>query len=166
MSIKKYGAAILRERARPVTEFGSELIGFAEKMKQLMEEAAGVGLAANQAGIDKSLFIAKLGDEVYAFVNPEILPLSSETVIDEEGCLSIPGVWVDVERHRKIRLTAQNLEGQPIRVELEDYFARVVQHEIDHLNGVLIIDRISTRERRRVADQLEEIEDREKSQPL
>jgi peptide deformylase len=160
MSIKTYGAPILRSKTKPVTEFNEELAKTVEQMKKTMQEANGVGLSANQVGINKALFIVKLGEEVYAFVNPELVPLSNEKENTEEGCLSIPGVWVDVERYLKVRLRAQNLEGETIEIELEGYLARVVQHEVDHLAGVLIIDRIGPDERRRIAEQLEEIKNK------
>lgn len=160
MSIKTYGVPILRSKTKSVTEFNEELAQTAERMKKTMQEANGVGLSANQVGIDKALFIAKLGEDVYAFVNPELTPLSNETERTEEGCLSIPGVWVDVERYLKVHLRAQNLAGEPIELELEGYPARVIQHEVDHLAGVLIIDRIGTQERRSIAAQLEEIKNK------
>lgn len=157
MSIKTYGTPILRKKAERVTEFDPELGEIAEEMRRTMQAAAGVGLAATQVGIDKALFIAKLGEETYAFVNPVLTPLTTDTDKVEEGCLSIPGVWVDVERYQRVRLQARNVKGEPVEIELEGYFARVIQHEVDHLNGVLIIDRISADQRRKVSDQLEAI---------
>lgn len=157
MSIKTYGASVLRVKAKPVTSFNGELEKTVEEMKKTMAEANGVGLSANQVGLDEAIFIAKLGEEMYALVNPVLTPLSNETETMEEGCLSIPGVWVDVDRYLKVRLRAQNLKGETVELELEGYPARVVQHEVDHLNGVLIIDRIPSAERRRIAGQLEEI---------
>lgn len=158
MSIKIYGASILRSKAKPVTEFNAQFERIVAEMKQKMAEASGVGLAATQVGLDMSLFVAKLGDEVYAFVNPELTPLSAETETTEEGCLSIPGVWVDVQRYLKVRLRAQDVRGNRVELELEGFPARIVQHEADHLNGVLIIDRIPSEERRKIAGQLEKIQ--------
>lgn len=160
MSIKTYGEAILRKKAEPVTSFDGELAHIAAQMKKTMQEVKGIGLSANQVGFDKALFIVKLSDETYVFVNPELTPISNETNKTEEGCLSIPGVWVDVERYLKVRLSAKNLEGETIELELEGHPARVIQHEVDHLAGVLIIDRIGPDERRRIADQLEEIKNK------
>jgi peptide deformylase len=159
MSIKKYGSAILRSKAKPVTEFDGALEQTVEDMKKTMAEANGVGLSANQVGIPKALFIARLSEdgEVKPYVNPTLILLSDEIEKAEEGCLSIPGIWVEVERYLKLRLEAQDIKGNPVELELEGHPARVVQHEMDHLNGVLIIDRIPPAERRRIADQLEEI---------
>ncbi len=162
MSIKTYGEAVLRVRAEPVTEFDDELVQMVDAMKKTMAQANGVGLAATQVGIARALFIAKLSeeDEVTPYVNPILVPLSDEKESTEEGCLSIPGVWVEVERYLKLRLQAQDIDGNPVALELEGYPARVVQHEVDHLAGVLIIDRISPGARRRIADQLEVIKNK------
>jgi len=159
MSIKTYGEAVLRVRAEPVTEFDDELVQMVDAMKKTMAQANGAGLAATQVGIARAFFIAKLSEEgeVTPYVNPTLIPLSDEKESTEEGCLSIPGVWVEVERYVKLRLQAQDIDGNPVALELEGYPARVVQHEVDHLAGVLIIDRISPGARRRIADQLEVI---------
>ena len=159
MSIKTYGEPVLRLKAEPVTEITGDIKTLIEEMKETMNDAKGVGLAANQVGIAKKFFIAKLApdDETRAFFNPSIVPLSDETEKIEEGCLSIPGIWVEVPRYLKVRLTARDIEGNPVAVDLEGFPARIVQHEIDHLNGVLIIDRISISERRRIAKELEEL---------
>jgi peptide deformylase len=144
MSIKKYGSLILRSKAKPVTDFNGELEQIFAEMKLTMVEAKGVGLAATQVGIDRALFIARLGEdgEVAPYVNPTLTPLSDEIEKAEEGCLSIPGIWVEVDRYLKVRLRAQNLKGETVELDLEGHPARVVQHEIDHLNGVLIIVRL------------------------
>jgi len=162
MSIRTYGDPVLRAKAEPVTDFDEELERTVEGMARTMLGANGVGLAANQVGIARAFFVAKLtpNDGIVAFVNPEVIPLSAETEEDEEGCLSIPGVWVEVKRHLKVRLRAQDIKGNPIELELEGHPARVVQHEVDHLNGVLIIDRITPAQRRRIAEQLEELKAR------
>ncbi len=158
MSIVKYGAAILREKAKAVISFGAELADIIEQMKAKLAEASGVGLAATQVGLDMALFIARLGEKLYVFANPVITPLSKKTYKDEEGCLSVPGVWVEVERYEHIKLSAQDETGKEVLFELEGYPARVVQHEVDHLNGVLIVDRVPPRTRREIAPMLEEIE--------
>lgn len=157
MSIVKYGEAVLRNKTKPVVDFDDRLRKTIEQMKAKMFEANGVGLAATQVGLDLALFVAKLGEEVYAFVNPVIVPLSMEKNKDEEGCLSVPGVWVEVERFERIRLRAQDPDGKEVDLELEGYHARIVQHEVDHLNGVLIIDRIPPKKRREISEQLDEI---------
>ncbi|MBN2381224.1 peptide deformylase [candidate division WOR-3 bacterium] len=160
MGIKTYGEPVLRVKAEPVTEITSEIKDLIEEMKKAMDEVKGVGLAANQVGIPKRFFIAKLKEdgEVMAFFNPTLIPLSDETEKIEEGCLSIPGIWVEIERFLKVALIAEDMEGNSVKLILGGLPARIVQHEIDHLNGVLIVDRTSLRERRRVAKELEELE--------
>ncbi len=157
MTIRKYGSTVLREKAVEINKFDAGLIRIVEEMKEAMKQAAGVGLAAPQVGIAKRLFLATLDEKLYVMINPKISPLSTDTEIREEGCLSIPGVWVDVERYVKIKLNAQDINGESVEMELEGFPARVIQHELDHLNGVLIIDRITPAERRKLAEQLEEI---------
>jgi len=157
MTIRKYGSTVLREEAVEINKFDAGLIRIVEEMKEAMKQAAGVGLAAPQVGIAKRLFLATLDEKLYVMINPKISPLSTDTEIREEGCLSIPGVWVDVERYVKIKLNAQDINGESVEMELEGFPARVIQHELDHLNGVLIIDRITPAERRKLAEQLEEI---------
>jgi peptide deformylase len=115
-----------------------------------MGEAAGVGLAANQVGVLRRMFVFQptVEDEPRAMVNPEIVERSEETVPDDEGCLSMQGVLVPVERNLRVTIEARDLDGEEVRLELEGMGARVVQHELDHLDGTLIIDRTTPDGRR------------------
>src|SRR5580765_4266577 len=121
------------------------------RMRQLMQDARGVGLAATQVGILQRVFVFQKGeDDMVAVVNPTLSDLSDETEIDDEGCLSIQGVTMPVERHLRVTLEGKDTEGNDLRFELEGHPARVAQHELDHLDGTLILER-TTHEARREA---------------
>jgi peptide deformylase len=148
--IRQYPDAVLRMRANEVDRFDETLARLAQRMTELMHDARGVGLAATQVGVLQRLFVfqADEDDEVRAVVNPKITARSEETTSVEEGCLSLQGVHVPVERHVTVTLEGQDLEGQPLRLELEELPARVVQHELDHLDGTLMIERTDPESRR------------------
>jgi peptide deformylase len=148
--IRQYPDAVLRMRAREVESFDDDLARLAAKMTRLMHDARGVGLAATQVGVLQRLFVFQAEDdeEATAVVNPEITNRSRETDLVEEGCLSLQGVLVPVERAVEVTLEGRDLEGAPLRLELEDIDARVVQHELDHLDGVLMLERTDDESRR------------------
>jgi peptide deformylase len=148
--IRQYPDAALKMQARPVDAFDDELVKLAERMKQLMHDASGIGLAATQVGVLQRLFVFQRDDEgeTVAVVNPEIVERSDETDVAEEGCLSIQGVTVPVERSVAVTLVGKDERGEDVRYELEEYFARCVQHEVDHLDGVLMLDRTTPEARR------------------
>ncbi len=148
--IRQYPDAALRLRANEVEQFDEALERLAERMVGLMHDARGVGLAATQVGVLQRLFVyqAHEEDEVRAIVNPRLTKLSSETEIADEGCLSLQGVLVPVERPSAVTLEGQDLSAAPLRLDLEEMAARVVQHELDHLDGVLIIERTDPQSRR------------------
>jgi peptide deformylase len=147
--IRQYPDVALKMKARPVEEFDDELRRLAERMKLLMADASGIGLAATQVGVLQRLFVFHVGeDEVVAVANPEIVERGEETDVDDEGCLSIQGVVVPVERATTITLAGRDENGAEVRYELEDIYARAAQHENDHLDGVLILDRTTPEARR------------------
>jgi peptide deformylase len=147
--IRQYPDAALKMKARPVEQFDDDLARLVERMKQLMADANGIGLAATQVGVLQRLFVFLKGeDEVLAIANPEIVERGSETEVDDEGCLSIQGVLVPVERPTTVTIAGKDERGNDVRYELEDTAARCVQHETDHLDGVLIIDRTTPEARR------------------
>jgi peptide deformylase len=150
--IRRLGDPILKSKATPVDRFDDALRGQVSRMAGLMSDALGVGLAAPQLGVSQRLLVYRVGPAapVIALVNPEIEWTSEEGETLEEGCLSIPGVLVDVERPVHVRVRAIDEEGEERRVEASGLEARVIQHEMDHLDGVLILDR-TTREQRREA---------------
>ena len=147
--IRQYPDPVLKLEAREIEEFDDDLRRLVERMKQLMKDAYGVGLAGNQIGMLRRVFVfQKDEDEVLALVNPRIVRRSDETDVEEEGCLSMQGVRVPVERSLTVAVEAKNEEGGDVRLELEGLTARVAQHEIDHLDGTLILDRTDDESRR------------------
>ncbi len=147
--IRQYPDAALRMVARPVQEFDDDLRRLAERMKQLMVEANGIGLAATQVGVLQRLFVFHVDeDEVVAIANPEIVERSEETTLDDEGCLSIQGVLLPIERPAVVTIAGRDEHGAEVRYELEEPYSRVAQHETDHLDGVLILERTTPEARR------------------
>jgi peptide deformylase len=147
--IRQYPDAALKMQARPVEDFDDELQSLVERMKLLMVDAHGIGLAATQVGVLRRVFVFQLAeDDVRALVNPEIVERSEETEVADEGCLSIQGVTVPVERSLHVVIEGKDENGENVRYELDDYEARCVQHETDHLDGVLMLDRTTPEARR------------------
>jgi peptide deformylase len=147
--IRQYPDVALKLAANEVTEFNDDLRRLVERMERLMHDAQGVGLAATQLGVLRRLFLFQPDPETTrAFVNPLIVDRSSDTDVAEEGCLSLQGVRVPVERALTVTLEGKDPEGNDVRFELEGMGSRVVQHEYDHLDGVLIIDRTDDEHRR------------------
>jgi peptide deformylase len=141
--VVKFGDPVLKSKASPVIEFGPELRAEVERMIAIMRDAMGVGLAATQLGVLRRLLVFQAGadSEPTALVNPEVEWLSDEVVVAEEGCLSLPRVSMDVERPLHARFSGLDVDGEPVRIEASGLEARVLQHELDHLDGVLILDR-------------------------
>jgi peptide deformylase len=147
--IRQYPDAALKMAARPVEAFDDDLRRLADRMKQLMTDANGIGLAATQVGVLQRLFVFQAAeDETVAIVNPEIVERSEETTVDDEGCLSIQGVLLPVERPTTVAIEGRDENGAEVRYELVEPYSRVAQHETDHLDGVLILDRTTTEARR------------------
>ena len=140
--IRQYGDPVLRMRAHEVTAFDDDLKALVTRMRQLMHDARGVGLAATQVGIVQRLFVFQRDeDDVAAVVNPVLSNPSDELAADDEGCLSLQGVTMPVERHLRVTLDGVDPDGKELHFELEGHPARIVQHELDHLDGTLILDR-------------------------
>jgi peptide deformylase len=148
--VVKFGDPVLKSKASPVSSFGPELRAEVERMYAIMRDGLGVGLAATQLGVLRRLLVFHAGPDggPSALVNPEIEWLSEETVVSEEGCLSLPRISVDVERPLYARLSGRDVEGKPVVLEAAGLEARVLQHEIDHLDGVLILDRTERPQRK------------------
>lgn len=138
---------ILRQKAQEVTDFGRELQQLIDDMFDTLRHAAGVGLAAPQVNVPWRVLVVEYTHdegappERYALVNPKVVYLSPETEVGTEGCLSIPGVFGDVQRARSIIIKGQDRYGQPVTIRAHGWLARIFQHEIDHLNGILFIDK-------------------------
>jgi peptide deformylase len=148
--IRTFGDPVLKTRAAPVETFDDALAHLAEEMLTTMREHEGVGLAANQVGRLRRILVAATEDEEYVIVNPQIEEAAQDTEKAVEGCLSIPDIQVEVERPTAVTLSGQDATGSPLRIEASGLLARIFQHELDHLNGVLILDR-TDRESRKAA---------------
>jgi len=158
--VRRFGDPVLRTKARPVERFDDALREEIRRMGVLMHDSIGIGLAAPQVGVSHRLLVYRVEPDspVQPLVNPEVEWCSREQETMEEGCLSLPGVHVDVERPLHVRVTAQDDRGEPIVVEASGLEARVIQHEIDHLDGVLILDRTSRDQRKQAVRALREAE--------
>lgn len=154
LEIRKFGDPVLRERAPEtgsVTELHRRLV---QDMLETMREAPGVGLAAPQVGVLERIFVWEVEEDHGAIVDPVITQRSSETLEEEEGCLSLPGLYYPVERAEKVVVRGLDMEGNQIELEAEGLLARVCQHEIDHLDGVLFIDRLAPEHRKEALTKL------------
>ena len=158
--VRKLGDPVLRTRAREVDRFDEELRDEVRRMGQLMHDAMGIGLAAPQVGVSHRVLVYRVEPDspLNALVNPEIEWSGEETEVLEEGCLSIPAVHVEVERPVHVRVRAKDEHGEDIRVEASGLEARVIQHELDHLDGVLILDRTTKEQRKAAMRALREME--------
>lgn len=156
MEIVRYPSDILRQKTVPVTEFDGSLSQLAKDMIATMVEGHGIGLAGPQVGSSLSLFVAQEAEGKHlVFINPEIIGTSVETLPYEEGCLSIPGVYEEVIRPEAVIIQAYNERGRPFKRECSGLLARIVQHELDHLKGVLFIDYLTPMKRDRLLKQYE-----------
>jgi peptide deformylase len=159
--VRKFGDPVLRTKARPVERFDDALRDEVRRMGELMIDAIGVGLAANQVGVLNRVLVYRVHQQapIAALINPEIEWSGNEEEILEEGCLSLPAVHVDVERPVNVRVSAFDEYGEPITIEASGLEARVIQHEMDHLDGVLVLDRISRQQRKEAMRALREAQD-------
>jgi peptide deformylase len=148
--VRRLGDPVLRTRALPVSQFDAQLREQVDRMRDLMDGALGVGLAATQVGIVERVLVYRVEHDspIVALINPDIVWRGDVLETAQEGCLSIPGVNVDVERNVHVRVNAVDETGSPLQVEASGLEARVLQHEIDHLDGVLMLDRTSREQRR------------------
>jgi peptide deformylase len=153
-TLRYYPDEILYQRAEPVADIDAGIADLAESMIETMHRSAGIGLAAPQVGLLKRMFVVHVeGDKPRVFINPQILRTSMEEVDIEEGCLSIPGIYAKVRRPRIVEVQAFNERGRPFTIEADGLLSRVIQHENDHLSGVLFIDHLSERARKRAMKQ-------------
>ena len=163
--IRKWGDPVLKSRATPVDRFDDTLRQQDQRMAGIMKDAIGVGLAAPQLGISQRLVVYRIGSDapLITLINPEFEWMSDDQEIFEEGCLSIPGVAIDVERPVHVRVRAQDETGEERVVEASGLEARVIQHEIDHLDGVLMLDRAKRQDRKEALRALREQEQAERA---
>jgi peptide deformylase len=161
LNIVHYGDPILRKKCKPVTNF-NKIVSIIDDMFDSMYEAEGIGLAANQVGLDMHLFIVDIShtdetDQTHIFINSTIISKNNDEEYFQEGCLSIPGIALDVLRPKKITLKYQTPDQKWHKKKFEGLLARAIQHEIDHLNGVFIIDRVDQKERKKYKKDLKSI---------
>jgi peptide deformylase len=156
--VRQFGDPVLKATAVPVEQFDERLRAEVARMAGVMGDAIGVGLAATQLGVMHRVLVYKVGEDglLAALVNPELEWVGDDVEEAEEGCLSLPGVHVDVERPVRVRVRARDEHGEPVRIEASGLEARVIQHEIDHLDGVLILDRIPRSSRKEAMRELRE----------
>ena len=161
--IRKYGDTILRGKSKKVSEFGPELKPLFKRMKETMIDAKGVGLAAPQIGVSKQIAIVNPEPEddakLLRMVNPRIVTVSDETEKIEEGCLSVPGIRGEVVRASRITVVYEDEDGKERTVHAEGMLARIIQHEVDHLNGILFVDRLSFAKRSLIKGKLKNLAD-------
>lgn len=152
LDIYTLGEEVLRQHAQKVTEFDSSLTMLIDAMFETMEESDGIGLAAPQVGILKRFFVVdtRKQNEKIAFINPEIIEMSHEIGSYEEGCLSIPGMYFNIDRPLEVTVQAQDVKGKAFTIKATGLLARVIQHEYDHLQGTLFIDRMEEDEREKL----------------
>jgi peptide deformylase len=141
LEIVEYGDPVLRERARPVKQVTVRIRVLVERMLKAMKEANGIGLAAPQVGVSRQILVVSLDNKDYVLINPEIVSLEG-CAVDTEGCLSFPSLQGDVARAQRVVVRALDRHGKPFEIEAENLLARVFQHEYDHLDGVLFIDKV------------------------
>lgn len=143
LPIRKEGDRVLRQKAAPVPKVTRRIVRLLKDMEETMYAAEGVGLAAPQVGVSERLIVVDVGDGPVHLVNPVILEAEG-SVVDVEGCLSFPGLYGYVERAQRVVVEGLDMKGRPRRIEAEDWFARALQHEIDHLDGILFIDKATS----------------------
>ncbi len=147
LTIRQYGDPVLKERTRDVDEIDGSVASLVESMIETMYAAPGTGLAANQVGVQKRLFVYDIGDGPVTIINPQIIESDGEWVYDE-GCLSIPGLSWDIVRPNAVHLVGLDLEGNEVSIEATELEGRVFQHELDHLDGILLVERLDEDQRK------------------
>lgn len=155
LEIRLYPDPILRRRAAPIETIDSKIRALADSMVETLIKRVGYGLAAPQVGVLLRLIVADVEDELYVLINPEIVEASEERVLGVEGCLSLPGIEAEVERAKTVRVEGLTPEGERVSIQAEDLLARVFQHEIDHLDGILFIDYLGRAKRQRLLREYE-----------
>ncbi len=153
LDVLTIGDEMLRTNTKPIKTFGGEIRLLADAMVETMHAEDGIGLAGPQVGVLKRIFVTHVSnDEPRVYINPEILESSEDAVEYEEGCLSVPGVYAPVARPSRVKVQAQDVEGKVFTLNADGLLARVIQHEYDHLRGVLFVDRLDEETRNRVLE--------------
>jgi len=147
LEIRKYPDPILKSKSAEIKEITREVQDLGRKMVEAMIENDGIGLAGPQIGVSKKIIIVMTEEGPEVFINPRIVVMSGERELMEEGCLSVPGLFLKIKRSKGVEVEALTLQGKKVRIKAEGLLARIFQHEIDHLNGILFVDRISLRQK-------------------
>ena len=145
--IRTFGDPVLKAVAEPVVNIDDKLVRLTDEMFKVMYEAPGIGLAATQIGVQRQVFVWDIDEERHVILNPQIVESSGEWLYDE-GCLSIPGLYVEMLRPKRVLVRGINLDGNAVEFEADELLARLFQHEVDHLNGVLMFDRMTPDQRK------------------
>jgi len=156
--IRVMGDPVLRQEAKLIDDIDGRIVRMVDDMVPAMYEAEGIGLAAPQVGIQKRLFVYDIGEGPQTLVNPEIVEADGEWVF-EEGCLSVPGLSFEIVRPKEVHLVGRDLEGNEVSIEADELLARLFQHELDHLDGVLLLDHLEREERKAALRRWREIQD-------
>lgn len=141
LDIVKIGNEILKKRSLDIDIIDSSILKLIKSMKETLKKSKGVGLAAPQVGVNKRLIIVKPQKEMFVFINPIFIYKSLESDKETEGCLSVPGEWIDIKRSKEVEIEFIGEDSNRYKVRAKDFFARIIQHECDHLDGILIVDR-------------------------
>jgi len=157
MKVIKYPDPVLRKKAEEVKEITPEIRKLIEEMVLIMGKDKGVGLAAPQVGVSRRIIVFETGDGVTALINPKIIKKGKKQFVDIEGCLSFPDIWLKVKRSERIEVEAQDILGRKIQMNASMMVSRILQHEIDHLDGILFIDRINFLEKLKIKDKLNKL---------
>ena len=158
LKIRKYGDKVLRNKSTAVEKIDDEILKILDDMVDTMKDAQGVGLAAPQVGVNKTMFVVEVGDgKIRKVINPEFIEYSAEIVENEEGCLSIPGIYKKVCRPAVVKLKYLNENGETVVEEATELLSRAFQHEYDHLQGELFVDKISPVAKRMVSSKLSKL---------
>ncbi len=147
LTIRQYGDPVLRERAREVEDIDASVVSLVDSMIETMYAAPGTGLAANQIGVQRRIFVYDAGEGARPIINPRILESDGEWVFDE-GCLSVPGLSWEIVRPNAVHLVGLDLEGNEVSIEASEFEGRVFQHELDHLDGILLVERLDEDQRK------------------
>lgn len=156
-AIRVFGDPVLKQRAKDVTELNGALVGVVNTMVETMYDASGVGLAAPQVGVQKRMFTYDVGEGPEVLINPEVVETEGEWTY-EEGCLSIPGFHFEIVRPKLVTMTGINLDGDDVTIQGDELLGRVFLHELDHLDGVLMLDRLDPDERKRALRELRDVD--------
>jgi len=159
LEIKKFNEPVLRKKCEKVKEVDKKVIKLIVDMVQTMKEGQGIGLAAPQVGVSKRVIVVQTdlgGQRILALVNPKIIKKSQEEEMDEEGCLSFPGIFLEIKRAKEVEVEGLDIKGEKIKLKTKGLLARVFQHEIDHLDGILFIDKISFWQKLKIRKKLQQ----------